>query len=111
MEFTFDHVAQQVPDVAAAVAWYVRTVPNCRILYQDPTWALVVAGGVKLAFVQQGRHPNHVAWRVAPADLERLAAEHGRQVTRHRDGSRGFYLDAPGGHSIEIIAYPQPEEA
>jgi len=103
----FDHVAQQVPDIGEAVDWYLRTVPGARVLRQDPSWAFLEAGGARIAFVLAGQHPNHVAWRVDEEELERLAAEHGREVRSHRDATRSFYLEAPGGQWIEIIAYPE----
>lgn len=103
---TFDHIAQVVPDIAAAVAWYTENVPGTRILYQDATWAFLEAGGARLAFVLRDQHPGHLAFRVDDAELERLAAARGQAVKPHRDGSRSFYLDAPGGQSIEIISYP-----
>lgn len=104
---SFDHCAQQVPDVAEAVEWYCRAVPGCRVLYQDESWALVEARGVKLAFIRQGDHPDHIGWRVNEAELEHLAAEHNQQIRPHRDGTRGFYVQAPGGRWIEFIAYPE----
>jgi catechol 2,3-dioxygenase-like lactoylglutathione lyase family enzyme len=114
----FDHLAHQVPDVAAAIAWYQKTIPNCRVLYQDASWGFIEAAGLKLALVQGERHPEHIGWQVREADLERLAAEHGQKVCNHRDGTRGLYLPAPGGHWIEFIAYPpgslyarRPEQA
>lgn len=102
----FDHAAQQVPDIAAALAWWQRAVPGARVLHQDDTWGLLDAGGVQLAFVLADEHPDHLAWRVSPSELERLAAEHGASPAPHRDGTRSFYLEAPGGKSVEIIAYP-----
>ncbi len=102
----FDHAAIQVPDVAAAVQWYRTTLPGCRVLYQDSTWAFLEAGGAKLAFIQQGHHPDHLGWRVSEAELERLAAQHGQSIRTHRDRTRSFYLEAPGGRWIEFIAYP-----
>jgi catechol 2,3-dioxygenase-like lactoylglutathione lyase family enzyme len=102
----FDHIAQQVPDIAAAVAWYQLTIPGCRVLYQDASWAFVEAAGVKLAFVQRDQHPGHLAWRVDDAELERLAKVHGKEIKPHRDGTRSFYLEAPGGQWIEIISFP-----
>ncbi len=104
---TFDHIAQVVPDVAEAVAWYTANVPGTRILYQDATWAFLEAGGARLAFVLRDQHPGHLAFRVEDVDLERLAAERGATIRPHRDGSRSFYLEAPGGQSIEIISYPK----
>jgi catechol 2,3-dioxygenase-like lactoylglutathione lyase family enzyme len=103
----FDHVAQQVPDIAEAVEWYVRAVPGVRVVYQDRTWAMLEASGMRLAFVLADEHPDHVAWRVSLEELERLAGEHGRTITTHRDATRSFYLEAPGAHWIEVIAYPE----
>jgi catechol 2,3-dioxygenase-like lactoylglutathione lyase family enzyme len=103
--FAFDHAAQVVPDIAAAVEWYRGTLPGVSVLYQDDTWAFIRVGNVKLAFVVRDQHPGHLAWRVPQAELERLAAEHGKEIKPHRDGTKSFYLEAPGGQSIEIISY------
>ncbi len=103
---TFDHVAQQVPDIAEAVEWQRRTVPGTTVLHQDATWALVESGGARLAFVLPGRHPSHVAFRVDDAQLERLAAEHGAEIATHRDATRSIYLPGPGALQTEIISYP-----
>ncbi len=103
---TFDHVAQQVEDVAAAVDWYCQTIPGTRVLYQDATWAFLEAAGTKIAFIRQGDHPDHVAWRVSDEELERLAATHSRTIRTHRDRTRSFYIESPGGRWLEFIAYP-----
>jgi hypothetical protein len=102
----FDHVAQQVPDIAAAMEWWSEVVPGARVLYADETWGLLEAGGAKLAFVMVDQHPNHLAFKVSGEELERLACEHGVDIAVHRDASRSFYLDAPGGQGVEMIAYP-----
>jgi len=102
----FDHVAQPVPDIAAALAWWQRAVPGAQILYADETWGLLEAGGAKLAFVMADEHPHHLAFKVSDAELERLAAEHGAAIAVHRDASRSFYLEAPGDARVEVIAYP-----
>lgn len=102
----FDHVAQQVPDIAAALAWWQAAIPGATVLYADDSWGLIEAGGAKLAFVVTGEHPPHVAFRVEAAQLERLAALHAAQISTHRDATRSFYLDAPGGQHVELIAYP-----
>ena len=102
----FDHVAQQVPDIAAALEWWQRAVPGARVLHADETWGLIEAAGVKLAFVLAAEHPGHLAWKVSAEELERLAAEHGATIAPHRDGTRSFYLEAPGGQAMEVIAYP-----
>lgn len=103
MSFRFDHAAQQVPDIAEAVAWYREALPGTTVLYQDATWALVEANGVRIAFVVRDQHPGHLAWRVDEAELARLAGKHGKAIKPHRDGTRSFYLEAPGGQSVEII--------
>ncbi len=103
---TFDHVAQQVPDIAAAVEWYRRTIPGCQVLYQDETWAFLDAAGAKLAFVRESDHPAHLAWRVSADDLARLAETHRQTVRTHRDRTRSFYLQTPAGQWIEFITYP-----
>jgi catechol 2,3-dioxygenase-like lactoylglutathione lyase family enzyme len=102
----FDHVAQPVPDIAAAIAWWQRTVPGARVLYADDTWGLLEAGGAKLAFVMAEQHPHHLAFKVSAQELERLAAEHGAEIAVHRDASRSFYLEAPGDAQVEVISYP-----
>lgn len=102
----FDHVAQPVPDIAAALEWWQRTVPGARVLYADDTWALLDAGGAKLAFVMADQHPHHLAFSVSGDELARLAAKHGAEIAVHRDASRSFYLEAPGDARVEVIAYP-----
>jgi hypothetical protein len=102
----FDHVAQQVPDIAEAVEWQRRTVPGTAVLHQDATWALVESGGARVAFVLPGQHPSHLAFRVDDEQLERLAAEHGVEIATHRDATRSIYLVGPGSLQTEIISYP-----
>ena len=103
----FDHVAHQVPDIAAALAWWSDLIPGARVLYADETWGLLDAGGAKLAFVMADQHPNHLAFAVSGDELSRMAALHDVPVRGHRDGSRSFYLDAPGGQGVEVIAYAE----
>jgi catechol 2,3-dioxygenase-like lactoylglutathione lyase family enzyme len=105
MELTFDHVAQIVPDIAEAVDFYTRLVPGATVLYQDSSWGFVEAGGVKLAFVLKDQHPNHLAWRVSESELLALAEKYGKEIHPHRDGTRSFYLEGPGGAHIEIITF------
>ena len=102
----FDHVAQQVPDIAEAVEWQRSTVPGTTVVYQDPTWALLDSAGVRIAFVLPEQHPNHLAYRVDADELERLAAEHGVEIATHRDATRSIYLRGPGSVQAEIITYP-----
>ena len=103
----FDHVALQVPDIDEAVAWYLDTIDGAEVRYRDATWALIEAGGTKLAFVVADQHPTHVAWRVGADRLDSLAKIHGAQIRTHRDDTQSFYLKDPGGHVIEFISYPE----
>lgn len=102
----FDHVARQVPDVAAAVKWYTRLLPAYRVLYEDATWAFIEMAGTKLALIQRGAHPDHIAWRVSEEELERLATRHAQTIRTHRDKTRSIYVAAPGEQWVEFIAYP-----
>ena len=51
-------------------------------------------------------HPGHIAWRVSESELDRLAALYGKPIKPHRDRTKSFYLEAPGGQHIEIITFP-----
>lgn len=104
--YQFDHAAQVVPDIAETIAWYEANLSGAgvRVLYSDATWGLIEVGGARLAFVVRDQHPNHLAWNVPQDELERLAVEHSKEIKPHRDGTRSFYLNAPGGNSVEIIA-------
>ena len=103
----FDHAAQQVPDIGEAIAWWRQTVPGTRVLHQDASWGLIEAAGAKLAFVLADQHPSHLAWRVGWDQLDGLAARYGAETHPHRDGTRSFYVEGPGGQAVEIIAYPE----
>ena len=60
----------------------------------------------ELAFVVAEQHPNHVAFKVCGEELERLGGANEVEIVEHRDGTRSFYLEAPGGHPVEVISYP-----
>ena len=92
----FDHVAQQVPDIAEAVEWQRRTIPGSTVLHQDATWALVESGGAKLAFVLPDQHPSHLAYRVA----EEAGAAGRRERRRHRHPPRRHPQHLPGGPGL-----------
>ncbi len=101
----FDHIAQVVPDIAGAINWYKDTLPDVEVLYQDESWGFISAGGTKLAFVLKDEHPGHLAWRVSAAELETLASQFHKEIKAHRDNTRSFYLEAPGGTHLEIITF------
>lgn len=106
----FDHIAQQVPDIAEAIEWQQTTVPGTIVLHQDATWGLVESGGARLAFVLADQHPSHLAFRVDEDELERLAAANQVPIATHRDATRSIYLVGPGSLQTEIISYPDPDD-
>ena len=90
------HVAVPVVDVASAVEWYTKTF-QCRVSYQDETWAMLEFANMKLALVVPHQHPGHVAF-VHPE------AEKFGTLKPHRDGTRSVYVHDPSGNAVEILA-------
>ena len=105
MEYEFDHIAMVVPDISEAVAWYKSTFPSSESLYEDISWAFLEVNGVRIALVLKDEHPGHIAWKVSEEKLNELAEQHCQTIALHRDGTKSFYLKAPGGNSIEIITF------
>ena len=93
-----DHIALTVKEIAPAVEWYQRRF-QCRVLYQDHTWAMVEFANIKLAMVVAEQHPPHIAF-VSPR-----AAEWG-ELRPHRDGTQSVYVSDPAGNAVEIVADP-----
>ena len=104
--FELDHVALQAPDIAGTVKFYTEHF-GAEVLYQDATWAFLRIGQGKLALVSPAQHPAHVALRVDGASLAAAAAQAGKTIDTHRDGTRGVYLDDPAGNVVELICYPE----
>jgi hypothetical protein len=76
------------------------------VLYADESWAFLKIGQGKLALVSPEQHPAHVALRVDLASLEEAAKKAGKGIDVHRDGTRGIYVEDPGGNVVELIYYP-----
>lgn len=91
-----DHVAVPVQDIAVSVDWYTSTF-NCRVKYQDATWALLGFGNIDLALVIPEQHPAHLGF-VSP-EAEKYGA-----LKTHRDGTRSCYVNDPAGNAVEILA-------
>ena len=106
--FELDHVAIQTKDIAVTAKFYVDTF-GAEVLYADTTWAFLRIGQGKLALVSPQQHPPHVALRVDLPALETAAANAGKKIDLHRDGTRGIYLDDPAGNVVELIYYPPGE--
>lgn len=92
---TMHHVAISVSDVKQTVEWYTKHF-DCKVVYQDETWALVQFANIQLAFVLPQQHPPHIAVLGNPAQF-------GEPKT-HRDGTRSVYMKDPAGNNIEILA-------
>jgi catechol 2,3-dioxygenase-like lactoylglutathione lyase family enzyme len=92
---TMDHVAVSVANVKDTVDWYTKNF-ECKVQYQDETWALIEFANIRLAFVLPQQHPPHFALLREPAD-------YGEPKT-HRDGTRSVYLQDPSGNDVEILA-------
>ena len=92
---SLDHVAVPVADVASAVDWYRRHF-RCEVTYQDPTWAFLQFGNIRLALVIPEQHPPHIAF-VSP-EAEKYGA-----LNLHRDGTRSCYVKDPAGNAVEIL--------
>ena len=101
----FDHVAVNVADIARSVEWYKDKL-GAEVLYQDPSWAFLQAGGTKIALTVAAQHPPHIAFDIGPnppADFFKVAKV-------HRDGSASRYISDPDGNSIEWIHYPETKK-
>jgi catechol 2,3-dioxygenase-like lactoylglutathione lyase family enzyme len=90
------HIAISVKDIAEAVKWY-REHFQCKVSYQDATWAMLEFANLKLALVIPSQHPPHIAF---------VHPEAGRFGTlkAHRDGTRSVYVRDPAGNAVEILA-------
>jgi catechol-2,3-dioxygenase len=92
---TLHHVAVAVCNVKETVDWYTQHF-DCRVAYQDATWALVQFANVSLAFVVPEQHPPHIAFLGDPTAH--------RNPQTHRDGTRSVYVQDPAGNNVEILA-------
>lgn len=92
---TIHHVAITVKDIARAVRWYTEHF-DCKVSYQDDTWAMLDFANIHLALVLPEQHPPHVG-------IARSHAEDFGKLTTHRDGVRSIYLKDSEANSVEII--------
>ena len=99
---TFDHIAVNVADIGRSVEWYIANA-GARVLYQDETWAMLDAGGAKIALTLPNQHPAHLAFDIGPSPSEEFLSK----AKLHRDGSISRYVVDPDGNAIEWIHYPQ----
>jgi len=97
-----------IPKIPKDIDSYRKLFSEIGILYQDESWALIKAGGVKIALVTHGQHPSHLAFRVKSREsLEQMAKELNSTVKVHRDRSESFYTTDSSGNAIEVVFYPE----
>ncbi len=89
------HLAISVKNIGESVDYYQKTF-ECKVVYQDATWALLQFANIQLALVLPGHHPPHLA--IAKDD-----AENWGKLTKHRDGVESVYIADNAGNSIEIL--------
>ena len=92
---TIHHIAIQVSDLPATLAWY-KNQYDVKVVYEDETWALIQFANVALALVLPNQHPPHFA----------IVSEHAERfgpLTSHRDGTASVYIHDPAGNCIEMM--------
>ena len=95
---TIDHVAIQVDDVPAAVAWYQEHW-DCEVEWSDVSWAMLKFANVRLALSLPDKHPPHIAF------LDD-SPENTGMPTVHRDGTSSVYVRDPWGNNLELLKRP-----
>ena len=95
---TIDHVAIQVDDITAAVAWYTANW-ECDVEWADETWAMLKFNNTRLALVLPDKHPPHFAF------LDNCPEKAGAP-TVHRDGTSSVYTKDPWGNNLELLKRP-----
>ena len=92
-----DHIAIVVTNINHAVDWYTKN-RDCKVNYQDDSWAELQFDNIKLALVLPQDHPPHIAFE-----------DDSIEGTKHRDGSESIYEHDTFGNIIEKIKYEKPK--
>jgi len=88
-----DHVAIVVNNINRAIEWYT-TYRDCKVKYQDDSWALLEFENINLALVLPHEHPPHIAF-----EDKTISGD------KHRDDSEYIYDHDTFGNIIEKIKY------
>ena len=88
-----DHVAIVVNNITRAVKWYTQN-RDCKVKYQDDSWALLQFENIDLALFFPAAHPPHLAFQ-----------DNTISGDKHRDGSEYVYDHDTFGNIIEKIKY------
>ena len=89
------HIAIEVKNIKEAINWYTSNT-DCKLVYQDETWAMLKYANINLAFVLPKMHPPHIAFEKANAD------KYGK-LKKHRDGTSSTYIKDPSNNYVEIL--------
>jgi catechol 2,3-dioxygenase-like lactoylglutathione lyase family enzyme len=92
------HTAIQVQNIDKAVSWYTEHF-NCKIEYQDSSWAMLKFANTFLALVLPGQHPYHFA--IMQNDLSAYG-----EASQHRDGTSSVYIKDVDGNNLEMLKLP-----
>jgi len=103
---SFHHIAIVSTDIQRSVDWYSQKL-DCKVSYQDESWAMVESENMKIALVLKDQHPPHIAFKVSstvqfPCDES--------QIKIHRDGSSYYYGTDPDGNIVEWLVYTDDDE-
>ena len=93
-----DHIAIESNDIAKSVDWYKNNF-NCKVKYQDKSWAMLEFENLSVALVVPGQHPPHFA--VVDETIGKLP-----KTKVHRDGIKYLYETDPDKNYIERIDKP-----
>ena len=89
------HIAISVRDISVALDWYLHNF-QCKVEYQDSSWALLKFRNIRLALVLPDMHPPHLAF------IRNNLDSHDKKL-KHRDDSISIYMKDPDGNYIELI--------
>ena len=89
------HIAIEVNAIQESLDWYKKNT-DCKITYEDDTWAMIEYDNISLALVLPGMHPPHIAF-------EKDNAEDYGTLKPHRDGTSSVYIKDPANNSVEIL--------
>ena len=89
------HIAIEVKNIKDAISWY-KSHTDCKVVYEDETWAMLKYANISLAFVLPKMHPPHIAF-------EKKNAEHYGKLEKHRDGTASIYVKDPSNNFVEML--------
>ena len=89
------HIAIEVDNIKNAITWY-KSHTDCKVVYEDKTWAMLEYANINLAFVLPKMHPPHIAF-------EKNNAEDYGKLIKHRDGTSSIYIKDPSNNFVEIL--------